>query len=66
MENRYYKLVVCRNPECRREYICLPDDYYYDASPESTTDGLCKNCFMPKVGKMIVMKTVNPLKKKTT
>ena len=63
MESRYNKIVTCRKPDCRRVYMCLPCDPYYDASPESTEDGLCRDCFLPKIGQAIVMKTLTPLSK---
>lgn len=37
-----YKKVMCKY--CKRVYICLPDDDYYESSCE--TDGMCEKCLL--------------------
>lgn len=48
MEDRTNQLVVCRNRQCKREYICLPEDDYYEATPGNNENGLCRKCFFKK------------------
>ena len=46
MADHMNELVTCRNPACKREYVCHPDDDYYNSTADSNTNGLCKKCFL--------------------
>ncbi len=44
MENHINEVVRCRR--CKKEYMCLPEDDYYDAT--NNHDGLCGKCYIEK------------------
>lgn len=44
--DHYDELVICK--KCKREYICHPDDDYYDAPPNNNQAGLCRKCYFTR------------------